>query len=409
MPGSTRSRPFYGYTIVAASFFMQAVCVGAMVSYGVFFTHLQAEFGWSRTFISGASSLVMLTMGAVGIAFGRVNDRLGPRLILFVSGLLLAGGYLLMSRMQTGWQLYLSYGLMVGIGMSSHDIVTLSTVARWFKRRRGMMTGLVKAGTGTGQFVIPLVASVLIASNGWRTAYAAIGLGILAVYLVAARLMKRSPEEMGLSPDGVHGEVDRASGAIGVTFSQAVRMPQLWLCCLSYFCVIFGAITILVHIVPHATDLGMEGARAAAVVSTIGAVSVVGRVTMGTASDRIGSRRAFLICFALFISALLWLQVAAAGWMLFLFAVVYGFAHGGFYTVLSPTVAELFGLKSHGAIFGLVYFFGTLGGSFGPVVAGRIFDLQQSYDSAFWLLAGLAVLGLILMARVRPVVAGTSR
>ncbi len=400
----TSKRPYYGYTIVAASFCMQGVSVGAMVSYGVFFSYLQQDFGWSRAFISGASSVVMIMMGALGILFGRMNDRLGPQRILLASGICLAGGYVLMSTLQAGWQLYVFYGLMVGIGLSTHDIVTLSTVARWFRSRRGLMTGLVKAGTGTGQFIIPIVASSLIALAGWRNAYVAIGLGILVVYVLAARLMKRSPAEMGLQPYGHTGDNSKQGDASGVSFGVALRMPQLWLACLSYFCVIFGAITVLVHIVPHAIDGGMPERSAAALVSTIGAVSVAGRITMGTMSDRIGSRKTFMLCFVVLITALLWLQIASAGWMLFAFALVYGFAHGGFYTVMSPTVAEIFGLKSHGAIFGLIYFFGTLGGAFGPVVAGRLFDVQQTYTTAFWLLLALAVFGLIVMLRVRPVV-----
>jgi len=400
---SPPGKRFYGYTIVAACFFMQAVSVGAMISYGVFFKHLLDEFGWSRTFISGASSVVMFTMGAMGILFGRLNDRFGPRRILLSSGLCLAGGYLLMGTLQAGWQLYVFYGLMVGVGMSTHDIVTLSTIARWFRKRRGMMTGLVKAGTGTGQFFVPLMASALIAAVGWRSTYVVIGLMVLAVYLLAARLVRRSPEEMGLTPDGVPGDSELAAQTGGVLLGQALRTPQFWLCCLSYFCVVFGAMTILVHIVMHATDMGMDEGRAAGVVSTIGILSIAGRVTMGTLADRIGSRRTFLLCFCILIVALLWLQVATRGWMLFGFAVVYGFAHGGFYTVLSPTIAELFGLRAHGAIFGIAYFFGTLGGAIGPVVAGRIFDVQQSYSQDFWLLAGLAVVGMLLMLRVRPV------
>ena len=224
------------------------------------------------------------------------------------------------------------------------------------------------------------------------------------VYLLAARLVRRSPEEMGLTPDGVPEVGERAPQTEGVLLSEALRTRQFWLCCLSYFCVVFGAITILVHIVMHAMDMGMGETSAAAVVSTIGVLSIAGRVTMGTASDRMGSRKTFILCFAIFIAAMLWLQVASRAWMLFVFAVIYGFAHGGFYTVLSPTIAELFGLRAHGAIFGIAYFWGTLGGAVGPVVAGRIFDVQQSYENAFWLLAGLAVLGLVLMLQVRPVV-----
>jgi MFS family permease len=388
---------------VTACFFMQGVAIGAMVTYGVFLKYLEAEFGWSRAFLSGASSVVLVLMGAFGVLFGRLNDTLGPRRILLVSGLVLGCGYLLMSQLHAGWQLYVFYGLFVGIGLSTHDIVTLSTIARWFKKRRGMMTGVVKAGTGTGQFLIPLVASSLILTTGWRNTYLVIGVVILVVYIAASRLVRRSPEDMGLLPDGGL-EPDGGDGqATGLLFGQAVRTPQLWLCSLAYPCVTFTTMTVLVHIVPHGSDMGMSATNAAAVVSIIGAVSVAGRLALGAVGDRIGSRRSFLLWFVFLLSALVWLLFASSAWMLFVFAVVYGFAHGGFYTVLSPTVAELFGLRAHGAIFGFIYFWGTIGGAVGPVVAGRIFDAKQSYDNAFSLLLGLAVLSLVLMLRVRPV------
>jgi len=396
-------RRYYGYTVVTACFFMQGVAIGAMVTYGVFLKYLQTEFGWSRAFLSGASSVVLVLMGAFGVLFGRLNDSLGPRKILLVSGIFLGCGYLLMSQLQAGWQLYVFYGLFVGIGLSSHDIVTLSTVARWFRKRRSTMTGVVKAGTGTGQFLIPLIASSLILTVGWRSTYLVIGAAILVVYVIASRLVRRSPEDMGLLPDGetiMGGEHAQTSG---LEFGQALRTPQLWLCSMAYPCITFGTMTVLVHIVAHGSDMGMSATRAAAVVSIIGAVSVAGRLALGAVGDRIGSRKAFLLWFVFLLSALAWLQFAKSGWMLYVFAVVYGFAHGGFYTVLSPTVAELFGLRAHGAIFGFTYFFGTIGGAVGPVVSGWIFDSQQSYDSAFLLVLGLAIVALLLMLRVRPV------
>jgi len=404
MSSSTgEGRRYYGYTVVTACFFMQGVAIGAMVTYGVFLKYLQAEFGWSRAFISGASSVVLILMGAVGVLFGRLNDSLGPRKILLVSGLFLACGYLLMSQLQAGWQLYVFYGLFVGVGLSSHDVVTLSTVARWFKKRRSTMTGVVKAGTGTGQFLIPLLASALILATGWRSTYIVISAVILVVYVIASRLVRRAPEDMGLLPDGdATPDVDSAQTR-GLQFGQAVRTPQLWLCSVAYPCITFGTMTVLVHIVAHGSDIGMSATNAAVVVSIIGGVSVAGRLALGAVGDRIGSRRAFLVWFIFLLSALAWLQFADSGWMLYVFGVVYGFAHGGFYTVLSPTVAELFGLKAHGAIFGFVYFFGTIGGALGPVVSGRIFDVQHTYESAFMLVLGLAVVALLLMLRVRPV------
>ena len=132
-----KTKYFYGYNIVAAGFIIQAVCIGAMFTYGVFFKEFQAEFGWSRAAISGASSLAFLTMGLVGVIAGKMNDWIGPKVIIVMSGISLGIGYLLMSGLQALWQLYLIYGILVGIGFSTHDVITLSTVARWFIRRRG--------------------------------------------------------------------------------------------------------------------------------------------------------------------------------------------------------------------------------------------------------------------------------
>ena len=109
-----KARYFYGYNIVAAGFTIQAVCIGAMFAYGVFFKELQVEFGWSRTTISGASSLAFLIMGAVGILAGRLNDRTGPRVLIVASAGFLGLGYMLMSRMQSPWQLYVMYGVLAG-------------------------------------------------------------------------------------------------------------------------------------------------------------------------------------------------------------------------------------------------------------------------------------------------------
>jgi MFS family permease len=121
--------------------------------------------------ISGAPSLAFLIMGAVGVLAGRLNDRIGPKILILVSGISLGMGYLLLSRLQVPWQLYLFYGVLVGIGLSTHDVITLSTVARWFVRRRGMMTGIVKVGTGAGQLLVPLAATALVTLYGWRNAY----------------------------------------------------------------------------------------------------------------------------------------------------------------------------------------------------------------------------------------------
>jgi MFS family permease len=401
-----RPRYFFGYNIVAASFIIQAVCIGAMFSYGVFFKKFQAEFGWTRATISGASSLAFLIMGAVGILAGKLNDRIGPRILIVASGISLGFGYLLMSRLQAPWQLYLLYGVLVGIGFSTHDVITLSTVARWFVRSRGMMSGIVKIGTGAGQLVVPLIAAALITTYGWRNTYLIIGAVALITIVAVAQVLRRDPQSMGLLPDDGR---NKASGAGvgsqegGVSLKAAARMTQFWIMCVAEFATFFCLFTIIVHIVPHATDLGLQPAIAASVLSTIGGVSMLGRFVMGSASDKIGGKRSLIVCFLLLFCGLIWLQAAKEAWMLFLFAVIYGFAHGGFFTVVSPTVAELFGTGSHGLLFGLVLASGTIGGAVGPLLAGRIFDVTGSYWILFLVLTGLAVVGLILVNLLQPI------
>jgi MFS family permease len=156
------------------------------------------------------------------------------------------------------------------------------------------------------------------------------------------------------------------------------------------------------HIVPHAIDLGLSPTKAALVLSTIGSVSIAGRMVFGLLIDKLGTRNAFVLCLTPLVICLVWLQTIINADLLYIFAVLYGFSHGGLFTVVSPTVAEYFGTRAHGAIFGLILFSGTLGGSAGPIVAGMIFDSSGSYSAAFITLAVLASIALLLAWSLKP-------
>ena len=400
-----KAKYFYGYNIVAASFVIQGMSIGSLVTYGVFFKEFQSEFGWSRTMISGASALNYLVTGLCGILAGRLNDKIGPKMVISATGITLGLAFLLMSLLQETWQLYLVYGVLVGIGVSTTDIITLSAVARWFIKRRGMITGIVKMGTGFGQFAMPLLAAALISVYGWRHSYLSMAAANLVIILVAAQVLRRDPQGMGLLPNGDSHENLAASertAESGVTLSVALKTRQFWIMCVAWFSVFFCLLTIIVHIVPHARDLGLSPATAAGVLSTIGGVSMLGRIVMGMVNDRIGGKSSLILCFIVLLCGLVWLQVASTAWMLFLFAAIYGFAHGSFFTVVSPTIAELFGTLSHGVLFGIILFSGMVGGSVSPIMAGRIFDTTGSYQIAFIILAGIAAIGLALITFLKP-------
>jgi MFS family permease len=406
MTEKRRSQFFYGYLVVAGCFAIQGTGIGAFYTLGVFFKAFLAEFGWSRATISGASSGAFLLGGLLGIVVGKVNDRFGPRLIMAVTGSCFGLGLLLMSQLSTVWQLYVFYGLIVGIGLSSIDVIALTTTARWFVKRRGMMTGIVKVGTGTGQLIIPLMTSILIATYGWRTSYIIIGALVFMLLVSSGQLLRRDPGQKGLLPDG---DEKTAAGDLhlpkaGVSLREAALTRQFWMICVINLISLSCLISILIHIVPHAMDLGIPAIPAAGILSTIGGVSMVGRMATGIAIDRFGNKKLMIMFFLVLMASLLWLQVAKELWMLYVFAVVYAIAHGGLFTVISPIVAELFGIGSHGVLFGIVVFSGAIGGGIGPVLAGHIFDIIHSYQVVFFILTGFAIAGLILTSLLRPVV-----
>ena len=392
------SKFFYGYIIALACFLIQGIGVGTYVAFGVFFKPLLAEFGWSRATLSGASSLAFLLMGFLGILVGNLNDKFGPRIAMAVTGVFYGSGHFLLSQLNSVWQLYLFFGLVVGIGLSSIDVIPLTTTARWFVRRRGMVTGLVKVGTGAGQFIMPLLASIFIMNYGWRHAYIFIGIIVLVFIIGSGQLLRRDPGQMGQLADGDRkistGQLDTSE--VGLSLQEAFRSWKFWMVCIISFLAGYCMLTIMVHIVAHATDIGIDQIKSAGVLSTIGGVSILGRLSIGIAIDRIGNTKSMIICFILMIASFLWLLVAGEIWMLYLFAMLYGVAHGGFFTVLSPMVAELFGIGSHGVLFGIVAFSLTIGGAIGPVLAGHIFDIARSYQLVFLILVGVSIAGLFL-------------
>jgi MFS family permease len=399
------SRFFYGYVIVLVSFALQILGWGLFNSLGVFFKPIIAEFAWSRALISSAISFCIICFGITGILQGRLSDRFGPRIIMTAGGILLGGGYLLMSQVATVWHLYLFCSLLIGLGISGTDVVLLSTTARWFVKRRGMMIGIIKVGTGVGMLIMPLVINGLITAYGWRTAFVVLGATILFFYCSGSQFLVRDPGKMGLAPDGgKHGHpFDQAAPEGGMTLQEAVRTVQFYIICCSYLLVFFCVSIILMHIVSHAIDLGIAPVNAATVLSVVGGASIVGRFVMGGAGDRIGNKAALVICFVCLVSSLVWLQLADRLWMLFLFAIVYGFAHGGFYALIAPLIAELFGTRSHGVILGIVLFASAIGGAGGPVTAGYLFDITGSYGMVFGILTGMGIAGLIAALTLKPI------
>ncbi len=407
LPSIRSKKPgfFYGYVIVAAAFSIVIIAHGAQYTFGIFFKPILTEFGWTSAATSGAFSLYLVLWGLLSIFVGRLNDSFGPRIVMTASGFFLGLGYLLMSQVSVLWQLYLFYGVIIAIGMSGAWVPLISTVPKWFVKRRGLMTGIVTSGSGIGTILLSLAASRLISVYGWRISYMIVGSGVLVLLMLAAQFLRRDPQQIGQLPYGEDETKGESLNAQAREFSlqEAIRTGQFWLVCAIFLCFGFILYTIMVHIVPHAIDLGISPIIAANIIVIIGGVNAVGRIIIGYSSDRIGVKPSLLISFILMGIALLWVMVATEVWMFYLFAIIFGFGYGGLATLTSMVTAELFGVRSLGAIVGVVMFSFTLGGAIGPLLAGSIFDISGSYKPAFLASAAVSAAGIILSSVLKPI------
>jgi MFS family permease len=402
-PGN-KAGSFYGYILVVTVSLIMLVAFGLYGAFGVFFKPLLTDFGWTRAMTAGAYSISAILSGTLGIVMGGLTDRLGPRIVITFCGLFVGLGYLLMSQISAIWQLYLLYGVLIGSGMGGMWVPPLSIVTKWFVKRRSLMTGIALGGSGLGGLIGPPVISRLISTYDWRESCIILGSICLLVIIVAAQFLRRDPNQRKQVPDGENKEEEQGLtlGTKALSLKEAIYTKQFWLVFSMFFCSGLCIVTIMVHIVPYATDVGISAVTAANFLAVIWGMGIIGNLVLGTVGDRIGNRNVFIISFVLMAASLIWLAWVTEEWMLYLFTIVLGFARSGMGTAQSPLIAELFGLRSHGMIFGLAGLGWTCGAAVGPFVAGYIFDVTTSYHIAFLLSAVIGVIGLILGTLLTP-------
>ena len=395
-------RLFYGWVVVIASVIIVTFMLGTRYSFGVFLKSIESDFGLSRGATSGIFSVSTVFGSLFAIWWGWASDRFGPRIVTFIMGLATGSGFLLASQADAYWQLLISYGVLLAMGSGLYSVI-MSTVSRWFIKKRGLALGLANVGGGLGILLISPLAAYLVANLGWRMSYLALGLMVLLVVLSLSVLLRRSPGELGLLPDGVKsgtgetqvpGNADDAQPT-GFSLLEAYRNSRFWLIGLTQLSYSLCYHLVLIQIVPHATDLAIPATGAALVLGLIGGISIPGRVIMGGVSDRIGRKATTITCALLQVGAMTWLIWSQDLWMFYLFAVVYGFGYGGIDPPIAALIGEIFGLRSLGVIMGALIVGWAIGAAIGPAVGGIIFDVSKSYFMAF-LIGALAMLGVAL-------------
>ena len=367
------------WLIVLALFVVTYGISTPLAAYGVFLPVLAEAFGWSRGALSTALSINLLLGGVAGFAIGALADRHGPRAMLVATVSVAGAGFALVGVMSALWQLYLFVGILGGVGMSSFYLLAAATVSHWFDERRALAIALVLVGFNLGYISAGPLAAWLITHLGWRAAYALLGGGSGLITMLAA-LSVRLPRP-GEAP--VRRSVVPGTPARDFTLREALADPRQWFLNASWFVLGGLALMISVHVVPFARDQGISLAAASLALTAYGVGAVTGRVSSGVAAERLGTLTTIRLGYVLQIVALAALWRAPSREVLLLSLALFGVGFSASDTMVTKVIPEVFGMRSLGAIMGVLTLGWRTGAALGPATAGFLYDVTGSYAIPF--------------------------
>ncbi len=411
-----RGRPiFYGWAVVTAAFISDFLSYGiGTIAFTVFFAPMSQSLGWSRTLLSSALIVNRFVEAAVTPIVGPMVDKRGPQGVLLIGAAALGLGTAMLGWLESPWQFYLTYGVVMAIGLTGlGSTVSHSIVSKWFVRYRGRALSAVTMGYSLSGIVLPLPATYLILTFGWRSGWVVLGIVTLLLGLVAANISRRQPQDFGLHPDGDAPTEPRAGSAsmeapthpqpaISFTAREASRTSAFWLLILGSNLGVMAVYGINIHLVPYLLDQGFTPAIAATIFTVLYSMQLLSKPLWGFLSERLHVRYCAAICYlggGLGLAmVVVWPNFVGIG----LFTVVYGLTRGAQSLVMSIAWAEYFGPGSLGAIRGLSAPFGMVAGAAGPVLAGWVFDLFGNYLPAFGIFVAGFWMGSALVFLAHP-------
>lgn len=398
---------FYGWWIVLACFFI-GFLVSGVIFYGftAFFEPLVKEFGWSYTQVSFASSLRGMEMGILAPLIGFLADRFGSRLILCAGIATVGAGLILLSYTQS---LPMFYGAMLLIALGGGgctSVVTMTAVSQWFRKNIGKALALMTSGFGASGLMLPLIV-MLIDTYGWRTALIIFGLTMWVIGIPLTLIVRDSPEKYGYAPDGIpfnkathtkdpHEDTPRKS-----YWSILKDRPFLYLN-LAETIRFMALASVVVHIMPHLSMIGMSRSRAGFIAASIPILSIVGRFVFGWLGDVFNKRRIMVLTFLLMALGMFSLAFIENRIMLVLFLILFPFGFGGITVLRGTVVREYYDKRVFGSMMGIMMGFSAAGGIIGPTLTGWIFDMSKDYRFVWMAFGGLIFLAILFVVNFRP-------
>ena len=394
MSKESRSKTnLYTWFVVAACFGATLIIGETFHSLGVFFKPLENELSLNRTAISSGYTAFMIGVAISSIVAGRLVDRFNPRPILLVCALLAGGGIMLCSQIYTIEQLRIFY-FIAGLGVGATWSVPGSTVQRWFhgKDKGGLALAIVISGVGVGGLIFAPLTNHLIINYGWRNAYVILGIITFLIISISSFLIKNKaglPGELQVQNEEQHASTMSTSYTTGSIVKTMPFIGLTFLVCLAELT--FQAIA--VHLVPHATDVGISTTSSALALGLIGGISIPGRIFSGLLSEKTGWQKVMAISLVSIALCLIWLLLLKSTWMLYCFVVLYGICHGMAMTAEVGILGEFFGMRWLGGLIGISSSIAFVAAALSPFLMGYIYDTTGSYSTAFIIILGLLLLG----------------
>ena len=400
---STTASQVNRWNIAIAGVIMQ-LALGAIYAWSLFVTPLtKIHPDWKRTDITLTFSIALVALGIGAIVGGIYLDRLGPKLVATVGGVLYGLGFIGAGLFQSLWGLYLTYGVLGGLGMGLGYIVPLATLIKWFPDKRGLITGLAVAGFGGGAALTTIIAPGLISAVGVYTTFLIFGVAYLIMVVGAAQFIQVAPT--GYTPAGWTPTAIEVKQRAGHDYSlpEALRTWQWFVLWAILFLNVTAGAALISQAAPMTVDITKVAAATAAGVVIINSLfNAVGRLFWAWLSDRITRRWVFVSMFIL--QFLIFIAMPAVTDFL-LFALLMGLVvlcYGGGFGTMPAFAADYFGPRYSGRIYGLMLSAWSAGGVLGPILMSAIYDNTKSYSQALTIIAGLMLVSTVLPFIARP-------
>lgn len=408
-----KGRLFYGWVVLAVASIANTIAFGAgSVSLAVFIRPMTESLGWSRTALLWGVTFTNFANLAVSPIVGPIVDKYGARPVMLFGAMVAGVAYMALGGISELWQFYILYVIATSLGIAEiGSLVTTTAVSKWFMRMRGRALGIVTAANSVGAAIVVPIVAYLITTIGWRGAWMALGLALIAIVLPPVFLfMRNTPESMGLRPDGdapddAPAESQRSRGS-GETYQwtakQALRTRTLWFVVLSSDLSGLAFSGMLFHMVPAFTDAGMTLQEAGLAYSVYSMGAVVSKLLWGFLGERLPVRFGLATNYAARACALLFLLMTSGPAGAWAFAGLAGVFSTGSAPLSAQLWADYYGRSFVGSIRGITAPFSLATNMLGPLLAAFMYDQMGSYRVSFWLFIVTLLAGAVLISWAKP-------